>query len=678
WWDRAGPLQALHSLNRLRVLLWCARPASFAAPRPASPNAELLRRGLLAEGALARLGVRVLGVDPVAESVEGSVQSATTVGPLPSLESLIGRLTFRCQTVSRAGCRPAGRIRLGPKSSSTSTTLAGIFSGRRPNLLRAGGCLVVTTINRTAAFLLARRGRLLRRLLRLVPPGLNDWRLCEGGLADCGLETRLTVAHGAEPADWPLGLDPVDAVDRAGLIATHRKLHGNCPQDTRPGLSSCPDLSAMIDENGDGHHCSDCYRRCCRAGRLPAVWHRPAAAAVPAVPRCPLRTAVRRRRRGAALRSPRFTKATQPHLAALVCCSCCCYFCFTKEDEKVYPSTGLDRRLDLVASKFAAVETEISQRAAEPAGLAYRHQQQAKSQLAPAPPEPQEQRRLLLAAPAPEVTLTFSLTRLSDCLAVHLHSAESTPGPRLGLCHCNFAQAQLVTSSASDYVILETVRTGCGRPDRVPSVQRNSGAAAGGARALMLLLLAASTSTVSVGENRRRGAAAAPGRHWPAVQYDRLPLRLPQTGSCELLVALHYVPSAERLSVMVLKANDIRTDDGSVPGGSAAFKKRSRIFEPSQRPVYNESVGIDLPERRLGPSQPHRVRHELPAQSAPSSAGFGRLPGYVVFSSNCYGSGRAHWDQMVHPAESGAGLLAPVELTLFTRSFLQALRETIS
>uniref|UniRef100_A0A1I8I773 C2 DOCK-type domain-containing protein n=1 Tax=Macrostomum lignano TaxID=282301 RepID=A0A1I8I773_9PLAT len=282
------------------------------------------------------------------------------------------------------------------------------------------------------------------------------------------------------------------------------------------------------------------------------------------------------------------------------CCSCCCYFCFTKEDEKVYPSTGLDRRLDL-----------ISQRAAEPAGLAYRHQQQAKSQLAPAPPEPQEQRRLLLAAPAPEVTLTFSLTRLSDCLAVHLHSAESTPGPRLGLCHCNFAQAQLVTSSASDYVILETVRT-----DRVPSVQRNSGAAAGGAERLMLLLRCLDFDRFSRERIVGEALLQLPADIGRPVQYDRLPLRLPQTGSCELLVALHYVPSAERLSVM--------------------------------RPVYNESVGIDLPERRLDRVSlivsvmscrlnQRRVQPDLDA-----------CLGYVVFSSNCYGSGRAHWDQMVH------------------------------
>uniref|UniRef100_A0A1I8HFZ3 C2 domain-containing protein n=2 Tax=Macrostomum lignano TaxID=282301 RepID=A0A1I8HFZ3_9PLAT len=324
-------------------------------------------------------------------------------------------------------------------------------------------------------------------------------------------------------------------------------------------------------------------------------------------PRCPLRTAARRRRQGSGSQKSQIHEGHPASSGCPRCCSCC-FFCFTKEDEKVYPSTGLDRRLDL-----------ISQRAAEPAGLAYRHQQQAKSQLAPAPPEPQEQRRLLLAAPAPEVTLTFSLTRLSDCLAVHLHSAESTPGPRLGLCHCNFAQAQLVTSSASDYVILETVRTGVVGQTACPVFNETLVLPLAEPERLMLLLRCLDFDRFSRERIVGEALLQLPADIGRPVQYDRLPLRLPQTGSCELLVALHYVPSAERLSVM-----------------------------PSQRPVYNESVGIDLPERRLDRVSlivsvmscrlnQRRVQPDLDA-----------CLGYVVFSSNCYGSGRAHWDQMVH------------------------------
>uniref|UniRef100_A0A1I8FQ29 Methyltransf_11 domain-containing protein n=1 Tax=Macrostomum lignano TaxID=282301 RepID=A0A1I8FQ29_9PLAT len=149
-----------------------------------------------------RLGVRVLGVDPVAESVEAASsrrqQSAAAESGIAD-----GRLTFRCQTVSRAGCRPDRPNSTWPwlaKSSSTSTTGRN-FSGRRPTCFGRCGCLVVTTINgRRASYWLGVVAA--ERLLRLVPPGTHDWRLfippdqLRRRLADCGLETRLTVGNG--------------------------------------------------------------------------------------------------------------------------------------------------------------------------------------------------------------------------------------------------------------------------------------------------------------------------------------------------------------------------------------------------------------------------------------------------------------------------------------------------
>ncbi|PAA62591.1 hypothetical protein BOX15_Mlig016655g2, partial [Macrostomum lignano] len=206
WWDRAGPLQALHSLNRLRVPL-VRTAASFARGPAGLADAELVDLGcgggLLAEP-LARLGVRVLGVDPVAESVEAASsrrqQSAAAESGIAD-----GRLTFRCQTVSELAADRPAEFDL----AVASEVLEHVdnwpeFLRSAADLLRPGGCLVVTTINRTAAsYWLGVMAA--ERLLRLVPPGTHDWRLfippdqLRRRLADCGLETRLTVGMRLNP-----------------------------------------------------------------------------------------------------------------------------------------------------------------------------------------------------------------------------------------------------------------------------------------------------------------------------------------------------------------------------------------------------------------------------------------------------------------------------------------------
>uniref|UniRef100_A0A1I8JQM9 Methyltransf_11 domain-containing protein n=1 Tax=Macrostomum lignano TaxID=282301 RepID=A0A1I8JQM9_9PLAT len=190
WWDRAGPAAGAA----------LAEPAPLR-PRPAGlADAELVDLGcgggLLAEP-LARLGVRVLGVDPVAESVEAASsrrqQSAAAESGIAD-----GRLTFRCQTVSELAADRPAEFDL----AVASEVLEHVdnwpeFLRSAADLLRPGGCLVVTTINRTAPPT-GSAWWLLRRLLRLVPRDsrLAALRRC---LADCGLETRLTVGMRLNP-----------------------------------------------------------------------------------------------------------------------------------------------------------------------------------------------------------------------------------------------------------------------------------------------------------------------------------------------------------------------------------------------------------------------------------------------------------------------------------------------
>uniref|UniRef100_A0A1I8JRX6 MTS domain-containing protein n=1 Tax=Macrostomum lignano TaxID=282301 RepID=A0A1I8JRX6_9PLAT len=173
---RAGPLQALHSLNRLRVASAVRTAASFARGPAGLADAELVdlgsAGGLLAEP-LARLGVRACArastrsPSPSRQRPVGDNRSAAAESGIAD-----GRLTFRCQTVSELAAdrrRPNSTWPWLAKSSSTSTTGRN-FSGRRADLLRPGGCLVVTTIQPDGRLLLARGVVAAERLLRLVPP----------------------------------------------------------------------------------------------------------------------------------------------------------------------------------------------------------------------------------------------------------------------------------------------------------------------------------------------------------------------------------------------------------------------------------------------------------------------------------------------------------------------------
>ncbi|PAA61370.1 hypothetical protein BOX15_Mlig034125g1 [Macrostomum lignano] len=270
-------------------------------------------------------------------------------------------------------------------------------------------------------------------------------------------------------------------------------------------------------------------------------------------------------------------------------------------------------------------------------------------------PKAWEQKRFE-AEPKPYITLNFSVTRQSDCLVVYLYKADGTPGPKLGLCHNNFAQVQL--SDARSQAVIADVRTRfishtmspvfnetliLSMPSNLPADR------------LSLCIQCMDYDRFSrervIGEVR----VPLPVDSEQTVQYNSVLSEPPLTEKGEILIALHYMPTAERLIVMLLKANNVLTQERRIPApylqvvllanGSAAFKKRTRLFEESSRPVFNESVTVSVPRHSLGRVTlivslmnchlRKRIRPDLD-----------NCLGYVVFSSSCYGSGKVHWTEM--------------------------------
>ena len=161
FWDLRGEFRPLHLLNPVRV--------RFIAERTALAGSRVLDvgcgGGLLAE-ALARAGARVTAIDLAPAMIE--------VARLHAAESALA-VDYRLSSAEEvAGAEPAGfdvvtcmeMLEHVPEPAAMTATLA--------QLLRPGGALFVSTINRTLrSFLLAIVGA--EYLLNLIPRGTHEY-----------------------------------------------------------------------------------------------------------------------------------------------------------------------------------------------------------------------------------------------------------------------------------------------------------------------------------------------------------------------------------------------------------------------------------------------------------------------------------------------------------------------
>ncbi len=161
YWDAAGPLHTLHSLNPVR--------AGFIAARIPLGGARVVDvgcgGGLLSES-LARLGARVTGID-----LSGAMISVAQL----HAEGLGLQLDYRLESAAALAATAPGSfdvvccMELAEHVPDPAALLASLAQ-----LLRPGGSLFMSTINRTArAFL----GAIVAAeyLLRLVPRGTHEY-----------------------------------------------------------------------------------------------------------------------------------------------------------------------------------------------------------------------------------------------------------------------------------------------------------------------------------------------------------------------------------------------------------------------------------------------------------------------------------------------------------------------
>ncbi|RFD20570.1 bifunctional 2-polyprenyl-6-hydroxyphenol methylase/3-demethylubiquinol 3-O-methyltransferase UbiG [Komagataeibacter melaceti] len=172
WWDPVGPMRPLHAMNDLRTD-WSLRHM----PAPLGPDGT--RRTLLdigcgaglASEAFARAGFDVTGLD--------ASQAAITAGRLHlrqhALPATAGPLVYRCGSAEELVAEHARFDAISALEVIEHVTDPAAFLRMLGSMLRPGGVMVVSTMNRTwRSMAMAKIGA--EYVLRLLPVGTHDWR----------------------------------------------------------------------------------------------------------------------------------------------------------------------------------------------------------------------------------------------------------------------------------------------------------------------------------------------------------------------------------------------------------------------------------------------------------------------------------------------------------------------
>ncbi|MDD2769247.1 MAG: bifunctional 2-polyprenyl-6-hydroxyphenol methylase/3-demethylubiquinol 3-O-methyltransferase UbiG [Methylococcus sp.] len=202
WWNPEGPFWPLHRLNALRLdFIRCRLADQFgrdpAAPRPLT-GLDLLDigcgGGLLSE-ALAGLGALVHGVDAAERNIEIARRHALAQG-----------LDIAYQTGTAEALAAHGQSYHAVMNLEVIEHVADLpaFMQACCKLVRPGGCMLVSTINRTSV---AYFGAILcaEYLLHWLPQGTHQWRKFRKPeeiaslLADGGLQVSARTGVGMLP-----------------------------------------------------------------------------------------------------------------------------------------------------------------------------------------------------------------------------------------------------------------------------------------------------------------------------------------------------------------------------------------------------------------------------------------------------------------------------------------------
>jgi 2-polyprenyl-6-hydroxyphenyl methylase/3-demethylubiquinone-9 3-methyltransferase len=208
WWNPKGPFGALHRLNpvRLRFIRDTAARLLGADPRRPLAGLALLDLGCgggLASAPLARMGATVLGVDAAPDAIGAARAHADQAG----LD-----LAFECATAEALAARGARFDIVTALEIVEHVADVDAFLKAASALVRPGGLLILSTINRTAkARALAITGA--ERILKWAPEGAHDYDKLvtpdeiRAHAPDISWEQPVGISYNPLGAGWELSSD---------------------------------------------------------------------------------------------------------------------------------------------------------------------------------------------------------------------------------------------------------------------------------------------------------------------------------------------------------------------------------------------------------------------------------------------------------------------------------------
>jgi 2-polyprenyl-6-hydroxyphenyl methylase/3-demethylubiquinone-9 3-methyltransferase len=208
WWNPAGPFGALHRLNPVRLGFirdLARRHFSTNAVKPLAGlrALDLGCGGGLVSAPLARMGASVTGVDASPEAV-GAARAYAEQAALP--------IAFECATAEALAARGEGFDLVAALEIIEHVADVGAFLGSASALVKPGGLIVLSTINRTPkARALAIVGA--ERILQWAPAGAHDYdklvkpEEIRAGSPDIQWEAPVGITYNPLGKGWTLSGD---------------------------------------------------------------------------------------------------------------------------------------------------------------------------------------------------------------------------------------------------------------------------------------------------------------------------------------------------------------------------------------------------------------------------------------------------------------------------------------
>ncbi|CAL1535390.1 unnamed protein product [Lymnaea stagnalis] len=134
----------------------------------------------------------------------------------------------------------------------------------------------------------------------------------------------------------------------------------------------------------------------------------------------------------------------------------------------------------------------------------------------------------------------------------------------------------------------------------------------------------------------------------------------------DILFSLSYLPTAERLTVVIVKARSLRWKDGKDSGdpfvkvylmqnGKKISKKKTTVKRGEKNPIFNEAMIFSVPSSALPTVQLRITVAEYQSENRTPSLG------HVIVGAHTSGTESTHWNQMM------ASLRKPVAMWHFLR-----------